>query len=96
MIFLYTLPNFASQIYQNNLWYHPVYILKKNFLITTLYCTYSTTMSDVVLHLAEDFSHKGYVLFKDKFYNSIPFTKALTSKSLYVCGTLRSNRTENP
>ena len=52
--------------------------------------------SDVVLHLAEDFLDKGYVLFMDNFYNSVPLTKALTSKTSYVCGTLRSNRKENP
>ena len=32
----------------------------------------------------------------DNFYNSVPLTKALTSNSTYVCGTLRSNRKENP
>ena len=32
----------------------------------------------------------------DKFYNLVPLTKALTSKTSYVCGTLRSNRKENP
>ena len=52
--------------------------------------------SDVVLHLAEDFLDKGYVLFMDNFYNSVSLTKALTSKSTYVCGTLRSNRKGNP
>ena len=32
----------------------------------------------------------------DKFYNLVPLTKALTSKTSYVCGTFRSNRKENP
>ena len=32
----------------------------------------------------------------DKFYNLVPLTKALTSKTSYGCGTLRSNRKENP
>ena len=33
----------------------------------------------------------------DNFYNySVPLTKALTSKTSYVCGTLQSNRKENP
>ena len=52
--------------------------------------------SDVVLHLAKDLLKKGYVLSMDNFYNSVRLTKALTSNSTYVCGTLRSNRKENP
>ena len=50
---------------------------------------------DVILHLEEDFLNKGYVLFMDNFYNSLPLSKVLTSKTSYVCGTLRSNRKEN-
>ena len=52
--------------------------------------------SDVVLHLAEDFLNEGYVLFMDNFYKSVPLTKALTSKTSYVCSTLQTNRKENP
>lgn len=52
--------------------------------------------AQVVLDLMDGFLNKGYILYTDNFYNSVSLTKTLTSQSTYLCGTLRSNRKENP
>ena len=46
----------------------------------------------VVLHLPDDFLDKGYTLFVDNFYNSIPLSKYMTTRSTYICGTLNKRR----
>ncbi|KAG4074074.1 hypothetical protein HA402_014279 [Bradysia odoriphaga] len=52
--------------------------------------------AQVVLALMDGFLNKGYILYADNFYNSVPLTKTLTSQNTYLCGTLRSNRKDNP
>lgn len=52
--------------------------------------------AQVVLDLMDGFLNKGHILYADNFYNSVSLTKKLTSQSTYLCGTLRSNRKENP
>lgn len=52
--------------------------------------------TSVVLHLLEDYLDKGYKVYMDNFYNSVTLTKLLNTRKTYVCGTLRSNRKENP
>ena len=44
----------------------------------------------VVVHLSEDFLDKGYTLFLDNYYNSIPLSKYMTIRSTYICGTLNN------
>ena len=45
----------------------------------------------IVLHL-EGYLDKGYSVYTDNYYNSIPLTEFLTSHSTYITGTLRKNR----
>lgn len=52
--------------------------------------------AQVVLDLMDGFLNKGYILYADNFYNSVPLTKTLTGQNTYLCGTLRSNRKDNP
>ncbi len=52
--------------------------------------------AQVVLDLMNGFLNKGYILYADNFYNSVPLTKTLSSQNTYLCGTLRSNRKDNP
>ncbi|XP_037032190.1 piggyBac transposable element-derived protein 4-like [Bradysia coprophila] len=71
-----------------------IYAGKSTATITTEEGTSVT--AQVVLDLMDGFLYKGHILYTDNFYNSVPLTKTLTSKSTYLCGTLRSNRKENP
>ena len=50
----------------------------------------------IVLNLMHDFLDKGYHLFTDNYYNSVPLTHYLTSRSTYLTGTLRKDRVDNP
>lgn len=52
--------------------------------------------SNVVLALMDGFLNSGYELYMDNYYNSVGLAKSLTSKSTYVCGTLRFDRKGNP
>lgn len=52
--------------------------------------------SNVVLALMDGFLNSGYELYMDNYYNSVGLAKNLTSKSTYVCGTLRFDRKGNP
>ena len=52
--------------------------------------------SNVVLALMNDFLNRGHELYMDNYYNSVGLAKDLTSKSTYVCGTLRFDRKVNP
>ena len=50
----------------------------------------------VVLSLMEDYLDKGYTLYTDNYYNSVPLTEKMTEHSTYLCGTLRFDRRNNP
>ncbi|CAK9820264.1 PiggyBac transposable element-derived protein 4 [Anthophora plagiata] len=52
--------------------------------------------SNVVLALMDDFLNRDHELYMDNYYNSVGLAKDLTSKSTYVCGTLRFDRKGNP
>lgn len=71
-----------------------IYAGKSAATITTEQGTSIT--AKVVLDLMDGFLNKGYILYADNFYNSVSLTKTLTAQSTYLCGTLRSNRKENP
>lgn len=49
-----------------------------------------------VLHLMEDFVKKGYAVYCDNYYNSVPLTESLTAKKTNICGTLRKGRKHLP
>ena len=46
----------------------------------------------VVMDLMEKFLDKGYVLFMDNYYSSVPLFQELSSRGTLACGTVRSNR----
>ena len=50
----------------------------------------------IVLNLMHDFLDKGYHLFTGNYYNSVPLTHYLTSRSTYLTGTLRKDWVDNP
>ena len=50
----------------------------------------------IILHLMQDFLHKGYCVYADNFYNSVRLTRKLSENNTYICGTLCSDRKENP
>ncbi|MEL7307546.1 MAG: transposase [Pseudomonadota bacterium] len=50
----------------------------------------------IVNHLMSDFFDKGYSLYADNYYNSVPLAKYLTVRQTYICGTLRADRVDNP
>ncbi|XP_065188293.1 piggyBac transposable element-derived protein 4-like [Sycon ciliatum] len=50
----------------------------------------------VVVSLLRDLIGKGYHLYLDNFYNSLPLCEYLTDRNTSVCGTLRSNRVGIP
>ena len=50
----------------------------------------------ILLNLMHDFLDNGYHLFTDNYYNSVPLTHYLTSRSTYLTGTLRKDRVDSP
>ena len=50
----------------------------------------------VVLHLVHEFHDKRFTLLVYRYYNSVPLAKYLTTKSTYICFTLRIDRENNP
>ena len=46
----------------------------------------------VVLKLIEKLLDHGHALYVDKFYTSVPLTKALLNRKTLICVTLRKNR----
>ena len=46
----------------------------------------------VVLNLTEPYAHKGYRLFVDNWYTSVPLFLELERRGILACGTVRSNR----
>ena len=46
----------------------------------------------VVMDLMEKFLVKGFVLFMDNYYSSVPLLQELISRGTLACGTIRSNR----
>ena len=46
----------------------------------------------VVLKLTEPYFNKGYKLFVDNWYTSVPLFLELEKKGIKVCGTVRGNR----
>lgn len=52
--------------------------------------------SNIVLARMHGFLNSGYELYMDNYYNSVQLAKSLTSKSRYVCDTLRFDRKGNP
>ena len=49
----------------------------------------------VVLHRIEPYLHKGYHVFADNWYTSVPLTKYLTKQKTYIV-TLRADRKHTP
>ena len=50
----------------------------------------------IVLNLMHEILDKSYHLFTDTYYNLVPLTHYLTSRSTYLTGTLRKDRVDNP
>ena len=50
----------------------------------------------VVVKLTEPLAHRGYVLFTDNFYTSVPLFKYLCSVGIHAVGTIRENTTGFP
>ncbi|KAG8243156.1 hypothetical protein J6590_108659 [Homalodisca vitripennis] len=50
----------------------------------------------VVLGLIKLFEYLGYCIFFDRFFSSLPLFKRLTSKSIFGCATIQSDRKEFP
>ena len=46
----------------------------------------------VVVNLMNGFQHRGYELYIDNFYTSIPLLYFLSLRGIRACGTMRSNR----
>ena len=44
------------------------------------------------MDLMEKFCDKGYVLFTENYYSSVPLFQDLSSQGTLACGTVRSNR----
>lgn len=51
---------------------------------------------NVCMDLLEGLLHEGRTLFIDNYYTSVQLCRDLLDSQTYVCGTLRSNRKENP
>ena len=52
--------------------------------------------AQVVLHLAEPYLDQGRHVFTDRYYTSIPLTKALSDRSTAFTGTVMKNRADLP
>ena len=50
----------------------------------------------IVLHLMDDFLDKGYSVYTDNYYNSVPLTEYLANRSTYITGTVRKDRVGLP
>lgn len=50
----------------------------------------------VVLDLTRDLVGKGYHVYFDNFFNSVPLQKTLQAEYSYACGTVRANRQHLP
>lgn len=50
----------------------------------------------VVIHLMNPYLDKGYHVFTDNWYNSVPLTKYMTQRKTYISGTLRADRKHLP
>lgn len=50
----------------------------------------------VVLKLSQNFEMKGYCLFFDNFFSTLPLFKKLLDKKIFACGTIRQTRKKFP
>ena len=63
-----------------------------------IYCGQSASYQNlgftesVVARLIDPLVEKGYTLFTDNYYTSLPLAKYLLSHKTYLCGTVRGNR----
>ena len=48
----------------------------------------------VVMHLLEPYLHKGYHVFTDRYYSSIPFAQALHNNETAFTGTIQRDRVD--
>ena len=48
--------------------------------------------SKVVMKLTENLRNKGYHLYFDNFFSSVPLMISLLKVGIYSCGTLRADR----
>ena len=62
--------------------------------------TYSNTSlpqpAQVVMHLLERYLHKGYHLFTDRYYTSVPLAQALQHAQTTFTGTAQRDRVDLP
>jgi hypothetical protein len=49
-------------------------------------------LTETVSLLLEPYERKGYYLYQDNYYNSVPLAEELLQKSIRECGTIRVNR----
>ena len=50
----------------------------------------------IVIHLMNPYLDKGYHVFTDNWYNSVPLTKYMSDRKTYITGTLRADRKHQP
>ena len=48
------------------------------------------------IHLMNPYLDKGYHVFTDNWYNSVPLTKYMSDRKTYITGTLRADRKHQP
>ncbi|XP_057292564.1 piggyBac transposable element-derived protein 4-like [Hydractinia symbiolongicarpus] len=49
-----------------------------------------------VFHIMNPYLYKGYHVFTDNWYNSVPLTKYMTQRKTYISGTLRADKKHLP
>ena len=50
----------------------------------------------IVIHLMNPYLDKGYHVFTDNWYNSVPLTKYMSVRKTYITGTLQADRKHQP
>ena len=50
----------------------------------------------IVVGLVKELAHKGYTLYMDNFYTSVPLAIFLQAQGILCCGTMRANRKHYP
>lgn len=50
----------------------------------------------MIIYLMSELLGEGRTVYADNFYNTVPLAEFLIDKQTYICGTLRSDRVDNP